>query len=101
MTGPQMKFEFNLGTLIPLAAMAVAMAVAWGELSGSVGDIEARLSKMEAAAAGSDSRLRSVENGQSTMAARLDGIKESLDELKLAQRETNAILRALSDGQRQ
>lgn len=96
-----MKFEFNLGTLIPLAAMAVAMAVAWGELSGSVGDIDVRLSKMEAAATGSDTRLRSVENGQSTMAARLDGIKESLEELKLAQRETNAILRALSTGQRQ
>jgi hypothetical protein len=94
-----MKFEFNLGTLIPLAAMAVAMAVAWGELSGSVDHIDARLSKMEAAAVGSDIRLRSVENSQSSMAARLDGIKESLDELKLAQRETNAILRAISDGQ--
>lgn len=95
MAGPQMKFEFNLGTLIPLAGMAVALAVAWGNLTGSVDDMESRLSKMETAAIGSDSRLRSVENGQSNMTARLDGIRDSLDELKDSQRETNAILRGL------
>lgn len=92
---PEMKFEFNLGTLIPLAGMAIALAVAWGNLTGSVDDMEARLSKMETAASASDDRLRSVENGQSNMAARLDGIRDSLDELKESQRETNAILRDL------
>lgn len=96
MTGPQMKFELNLGTLIPLAGMAVALAVAWGNLTGSVDDMESRLSKMETAATGSDARLRSVENGQSNMTARLDGIRDSLDELKASQRETNAILRGLT-----
>lgn len=96
MTGPQMKFELNLGTLIPLAGMAVALAVAWGNLTGSVDDMESRLSKMETAATGSDARLRSVENGQSNMTARLDGIRDSLDELKASQRETNTILRGLT-----
>lgn len=98
MTRPEMKFELNLGTLIPLAAMAVALAVAWGKLTGSVEDIDTRLSKMETAAAGSDTRLRSVENVQSNMSARLDGIKESLEELKSYQRETNALLRGLAVG---
>lgn len=93
-----MKFEFNLGTLIPLAGMAVALAVAWGNLTGSVDDMEARLSKMETAAGASDDRLRSVENGQSNMAARLDGIKDSLDELKDSQRETNSLLRDIATG---
>lgn len=96
MTGPQMKFELNLGTLIPLAGMAVALAVAWGNLTGSVDDMESRLSKMETAATGTDARLRSVENGQSNMTARLDGIRDSLDELKASQRETNTILRGLT-----
>ena len=95
MAGPQMKFELNLGTLIPLAGMAVALAVAWGNLTGSVNAMESRLSKMETAAIGSDARLRSVESGQSNMAARLDGIRDSLDGLKDSQRETNAILRGL------
>lgn len=93
-----MKFELNLGTLIPLAGMAVALAVAWGNLTGSVDEMESRLSKMETAAGASDDRLRSVENGQSNMAARLDGIKDSLDELKDSQRETNALLRDIATG---
>lgn len=98
MTRPQMKFELNMGTLIPLAGMAIALAVAWGQLTSSVGDIDDRLSKMEGAATASDNRLRSVENGQSNMSARLEGIKESLDELKATQRETNALLRGLAVG---
>jgi hypothetical protein len=91
-----MKFELNLGTLIPLGAMAATMFIAWGNLTGSFDDMESRLSKMETAAGASDDRLRSVENGQSNMAARLDGIRDSLDELKANQRETNAILRELA-----
>ena len=98
MTRPVMKFELNLGTLIPLAGMAIALAVAWGNLTGSVDEMESRLSKMETAASASDDRLRSVENGQSNMAARLDGIKDSLDELKASQRETNALLRDIATG---
>ena len=96
MTRLQMKFELNLGTLIPLAGMAVALAVAWGNLTSIVDDMDARLTRFEDAASASDARLRSVENGQSNMAARLDGIKDSLDELKDSQRETNAILRGLA-----
>jgi hypothetical protein len=95
-TPPEMKFELNLGTLIPLGAMALALAVAWGQLTGAVGEMENRLVKMEAAGAATDVRMRSVETSQSTMTARLDGIKESLDELKATQRETNSILRGLS-----
>lgn len=98
MTRPLMKFDLNFGTLIPLAGMAVALAVAWGNLTGSVDDMEARLSKFEAAASATDDRLRSVENGQSNMAARLDGIRDSLDELKDSQRETIALLRDFATG---
>lgn len=93
---PQMKFEFNLGTLIPLAVMAITMAVAWGNLTGTVGNMESRLTKMESAATAADARVRSVETGQANMTARLDGIKDSLDELKEGQRDTNMILRGLS-----
>lgn len=100
MTRPQMKFDLNLGTLIPLAAMAIALAVAWGDLTSTVGDMESRLTKMEMTAAGSDTRLRSVETSQSNMTARLDGIKESLDEVKAGQREQNLILREIATGRR-
>lgn len=100
MTRPQMKFDLNLGTLIPLAAMAIALAVAWGDLTSTVGDMESRLTKMETTAAGSDTRLRSLETSQSNMTARLDGIKESLDEVKAGQREQNLILREIATRRR-
>jgi hypothetical protein len=100
MTKPEFKFDLNFGTLIPLAAMAIALAVAWGKLTGSVDDMEARLTKMETAASTSDTRLRSVETGQSNMTVRLEGIKESLDELKASQRETNVLLREMATGRR-
>lgn len=87
------KFEWNLGTLIPLGAMAVAVAVAWGSLNTSVASIDARLDAMEEASRGDDVRLRAVENGQSTMTARLDAINDSIVELKSEQRETNVLLR--------
>lgn len=98
MTRPQVKFDLNFGTLIPLGAMAIALAVAWGKLTGAVDDLESRLSKVEAAQSAGEERLRAVENGQSNMAARLDGIKESLDEVRAGQRETNLILRDIAAG---
>ena len=87
------KFEPNLATLIPLGGMAVAIAVAWGQLTTSVASIDARLDAMEAASQDDDTRLRAVENGQSNMAARLEAIGDSIDELKAYQRETNTLLR--------
>lgn len=87
------KFEPNLATLIPLGAMAVAIAVGWGQLTTSVASIDARLDAMENAAQDDDTRLRAVENGQSNMSARLEAIGDSIDELKSEQRETNTLLR--------
>jgi DNA repair ATPase RecN len=87
------KVEWNLATLIPLGAMAFAIAVGWGKLTNAVEAIDTRLDMMEAASRDDDTRLRAVENGQSNMAARLEGIGDSIDELKTYQRETNTLLR--------
>lgn len=90
---PVMKFELNFGTLIPLGAMAVALASAWGNLTTSVTALEKKLDDAKVVAAAYEVRLRLVETGQSSMTARLDGIGESLNELKAAQREANGLLR--------
>lgn len=97
MTKPELKFDINLGTLIPLAAMAIAMAVSWGNQTAAVQSIERRIAEMESAAKDDDTRLRSLETGQSTQTVRLDGIRDALNELKANQRETNDLLRRLSD----
>ena len=90
---PAVKLELNLGTLIPLAAMAIAVAAAWGKLTTLVETIDVRLDVLESSANGDDSRLRAVENHQSNMNARLEAIVDSIDELKTGQRETNTLLR--------
>lgn len=97
MTKPEVKFDINLGTLIPLAAMAIAVAVSWGNQTTAVQAIERRITEMESSAKGDDTRLRALETGQSTQTVRLDGIREALNELKANQRETNELLRRLSD----
>ena len=96
MTKPELKFDINLGTLIPLAAMAIAVAVSWGNQASTVQSIERRLQEMEVAAKGDDSRLRLLETGQSAQTVRLEGIYEVLSELKANQKETNDLLRGLS-----
>lgn len=97
MTKPELKFDINLGTLIPLAAMAIAVAVSWGNQTAAVQAIERRMTEMETSAKGDDTRLRALETGQSTQTVRLDGIREALNELKASQRETNELLRRLSE----
>jgi hypothetical protein len=87
------KVEWNLATLIPLGAMAIAIAVGWGRLTNAVEAIDTRLDTMEAASRDDDTRLRAVENGQSNMSARLEAIGDSIDELKSEQRATNTLLR--------
>jgi hypothetical protein len=87
------KVEWNLATLIPLGAMAIAIAVGWGRLTNAVEAIDTRLDTMEDAAKDDDTRLRAVENGQSNMSARLEAIGDSIDELKSEQRATNTLLR--------
>lgn len=41
-------------------------------------------------------RVRALENNASRQDARFDGLKQSLDEVKAAQRETNTLLRELA-----
>lgn len=88
-----MKFEINFGTLLPLGAMAIALASAWGNVTTSVSELEKKVTEAKTVSASYEARLRAVETGQSNMTARLDAISESLNELKAYQRETNTILR--------
>ena len=64
-------------------------------LSQSTQSVIATLSAMQATSTQVEVRVRALENNASRQDARFEGLKQSLDEVKDGQRETNALLRQL------
>jgi len=58
------------------------------------------VSVQQAAISQMEVRVRALENNASRQDARFDGLKQSLDEVKAAQRETNELLRKILQGDR-
>lgn len=67
-------------------------------LSHSTQSMVTAVSAQQAAIAQVETRVRALENNASRQDARFDGLKQSLDEVKMAQRETNTLLRELTRG---
>ena len=60
--------------------------------------VQDAVSAQQAAITQVEVRVRALENNASRQDARFDGLKQSLDEVKEAQRETNTLLRELARG---
>ena len=90
----------------PLAwsILASIVAVVWygggviAGLSGSTQTVTSTLSTMQAANVQIEGRVRSLENNTAAGLARYDALKQSLDEVKEQQRETNDLLRQILQG---
>ena len=67
-------------------------------LSSSTNSMVHAVSAQQAAITQVEVRVRALENNASRQAARSDGLKQSLDEVQEAQRETNTLLRELARG---
>lgn len=67
-------------------------------LSSATTGVTAALSTMQAANGQIEGRVRALENNASRQDARFDGLKQSLDEVKTQQRETNDLLRQILQG---
>lgn len=65
-------------------------------LSHSTQSMVQAVSVQQAAISQVEVRVRALENNASRQDARFDGLKQSLDEVKEAQRETNVLLRELA-----
>lgn len=67
-------------------------------LSQSTQSVIATMSAMQATSTQVEVRVRALENNASRQDARFEGLKQSLDEVKDGQRETNALLRQMMQG---
>lgn len=67
-------------------------------LSQSTQGVITALAAMQSASAQVEGRVRALENNASRQDARFDGLKQSLDEVKSQQRETNDLLRQILQG---
>ncbi|MDZ4392503.1 hypothetical protein [Cypionkella sp.] len=67
-------------------------------LSGSTQAVTAALTTMQAANVQIEGRVRALENSAAAGLARYDALKQSLDEVKDQQRETNDLLRQILQG---
>lgn len=67
-------------------------------LSYSTNSMVQAVSVQQAAISQVEVRVRALENNASRQDARFDGLKQSLDEVKAAQRETNELLRKILQG---
>jgi len=90
----------------PLAwSMLVAIiGAAWfgaGTIAGltsATQDVTSALAVMQASNGQIEGRVRALENNASRQDARFEGMKQSLDEVKTQQRETNDLLRKILQG---
>lgn len=69
-------------------------------LSHSTQSLVTSMATYQSAMSQVETRVRALENNASRQDARFDGLKQSLDEVKQAQRETNTLLRELAQGVR-
>lgn len=90
----------------PLAwSMLVAIiGVVWfgastiARLTSATQGVTSALAVMQASNGQIEGRVRALENNASRQDARFDGMKQSLDEVKTQQRETNDLLRKILQG---
>ena len=67
-------------------------------LTSATQDVTSAIAVMQASNGQIEGRVRALENNASRQDARFDGLKQSLDEVKTQQRETNDLLRKILQG---
>ena len=67
-------------------------------LTSATQGVTSALAVMQASNGQIEGRVRALENNASRQDARFDGLKQSLDEVKSQQRETNELLRKILQG---
>lgn len=67
-------------------------------LTSATQGVTSALAVMQASNGQIEGRVRALENNASRQDARFDGLKQSLDEVKSQQRETNDLLRKILQG---
>lgn len=77
-----MRWDFSLGNLINLAAMGIAVAVAWGSMSERSDLTHKGIKEMEAMQTASETRIRTLEMNQARADERLASILQIVSRIE-------------------
>jgi hypothetical protein len=77
-----MRWDFSLGNLINLAAMGVAVAVAWGSMSERSDLTHKGIKELESMQNAAEARIRSLETGQVRSDERLASILQIVSRIE-------------------
>lgn len=77
-----MRWDFSLGNLINLAAMAIAVAVAWGSMSERSDLTHRGIKELETLQTASETRIRTLEMNQARADERLSSILQIVSRIE-------------------
>jgi hypothetical protein len=82
MEEPSMRWDFSLGNLINLAAMGIAVAVAWGSMSERSDLTHKGIKELEGMQTAAESRIRTLEMNQARADERLSSILQIVSRIE-------------------
>jgi hypothetical protein len=82
MADSPIRWDFSLGNLINLAAMGIAVAVAWGSMSERSDLTHKGIKELEAMQNAAETRIRSLETGQVRSDERLASILQIVSRIE-------------------
>jgi hypothetical protein len=97
MTAPRFENVLSIGNIIQIIVILVAMVIAWGDARNEIDVLKSAQAESLNHRAQLDARLRAMEMSSARSDERIDNLLRSMEEVKLAQRETNALLRRISE----
>lgn len=79
---PYIRWDFSLGNIINLAAMGVAIAVAWGSMSERSDLTHKGIKELETMQTAAESRIRTLEMNQARADERLSSILQIVSRIE-------------------
>lgn len=97
MAPPRFDNVLSMGNLIQIGAFAVMIGLAWGNADNRLTMVEDAQKTIIETSNHREIRVRTIEIAASRSDEQIRSLLQSMNELKQAQRETNELLRRLSE----
>lgn len=97
MTAPRFDNVFSMGNLIQIGAFVVMIALAWGDANSRLKNLEDAQRAIIETATQREIRVRTIEISASRSDEQIRTLLQSMNEVKLAQREMNELLRRIAE----
>ena len=97
MGAPRFENVLSIGNIIQIVVILVAMVIAWNDASNEIKNLKDGQSNSVEHRTQMDARIRAMEMTSARSDERITNLLRSMEEIKQAQRETNALLRRISE----